>query len=56
MEHRPDVDWEDTLRKIENEEKKDTNKPFEEMSVEELQEAILEKMRKNGCFLCFTVL
>ena len=24
------------------------NKPFEEMSVEELQEAILEKMRKNG--------
>jgi len=26
----------------------DTNKPYEEMSVEELQEAILEKMRKNG--------
>lgn len=24
------------------------NKPYEEMSVEELQEAILEKMRKNG--------
>ncbi len=26
----------------------DLNKPYEEMSVEELQEAILEKMRKNG--------
>ena len=26
----------------------DWNKPYEEMSVEELQEAILEKMRKNG--------
>ena len=24
------------------------NKPYEEMTVEELQEAILEKMRKNG--------
>ena len=24
------------------------NKPYEEMSVEELQEAILEKMRSNG--------
>ena len=24
------------------------NKPYEEMSIEELQEAILEKMRKNG--------
>ena len=26
----------------------DRNKPYEEMSIEELQEAILEKMRKNG--------
>ncbi len=26
----------------------DLNKPYEEMSVEELQEAILEKMRRNG--------
>lgn len=26
----------------------DLNKPYEEMTVEELQEAILEKMRKNG--------
>lgn len=26
----------------------DLNKPYEEMSIEELQEAILEKMRKNG--------
>ncbi|MBR2876911.1 MAG: alpha-amylase [Clostridia bacterium] len=26
----------------------DLNKPYEEMSVEELQEAVLEKMRKNG--------
>ena len=26
----------------------DLNKPFEEMTIEELQEAILEKMRKNG--------
>jgi len=26
----------------------DWNKPYENMSVEELQEAILEKMRKNG--------
>ncbi len=26
----------------------DLNKPYEDMSVEELQEAILEKMRKNG--------
>ena len=26
----------------------DPNKPYEEMSVEELQEAILEKMRRNG--------
>ena len=26
----------------------DLNKPFEEMSVEELQEAILQRMRKNG--------
>lgn len=26
----------------------DLNKPYEEMSVEELQEAILEKMKKNG--------
>lgn len=26
----------------------DWNKPYEEMSIEELQEAILEKMRKNG--------
>ncbi len=26
----------------------DLNKPYEEMSVEELQEAILQKMRKNG--------
>ena len=26
----------------------DWSKPYEEMSVEELQEAILEKMRKNG--------
>ncbi len=26
----------------------DINKPYEEMTVEELQEAILEKMRKNG--------
>ncbi len=26
----------------------DTNKPYEDMTVEELQEAILEKMRKNG--------
>lgn len=25
-----------------------TNKPYEEMSIEELQEAILERMRKNG--------
>lgn len=28
--------------------KVDWNKPYEDMSVEELQEAILEKMRKNG--------
>ena len=39
--------------KTEKEEKKeekaiDLNKPYEEMTVEELQEAILEKMRKNG--------
>ena len=26
----------------------DWSKPYEEMSVEELQEAILEKMRRNG--------
>ena len=26
----------------------DWNKPYEEMSIEELQEVILEKMRKNG--------
>jgi hypothetical protein len=26
----------------------DLNKPYEEMTIEELQEAILEKMRKNG--------
>ena len=26
----------------------DWSKPYEDMSVEELQEAILEKMRKNG--------
>ena len=26
----------------------DWNKPYEDMTVEELQEAILEKMRKNG--------
>ena len=26
----------------------DWNKPYEKMSIEELQEAILEKMRKNG--------
>lgn len=26
----------------------DWNKPYEDMSVEELQEAILEKMRRNG--------
>ena len=26
----------------------DWNKPYEEMTIEELQEAILEKMRKNG--------
>ena len=39
--------------KVEKEEKAeevtiDLNKPYEEMTVEELQEAILEKMRKNG--------
>ena len=26
----------------------DWNKPYEDMTIEELQEAILEKMRKNG--------
>lgn len=37
-------------KKEENTEKiiVDLNKPYEEMTVEELQEAILEKMRKNG--------
>lgn len=39
--------------KVQAEKKPDTivtvpNKPYEEMTVEELQEAILEKMRKNG--------
>lgn len=48
VENRPESDWENILRKLENKEKKDTNKLFEDMTVEELQEAILDKMRRNG--------
>ena len=42
-------DIEEEQKETKTEEKVfDLNKPYEEMTIEELQEAILEKMRKNG--------
>ncbi len=49
-EEKPVISEPEIETKKENKEKiiADLNKPYEEMTVEELQEAILEKMRKNG--------
>jgi len=49
----PEVFQEPTAKEMREEKKTKQavvvpNKPYEEMSVEELQEGILEKMRKNG--------
>ncbi|MBQ3023417.1 MAG: alpha-amylase [Clostridia bacterium] len=48
VENHPDANWESILEKLETNEEKSTGKTFEEMTVEELQEAILEKMKQNG--------
>ena len=47
----PKKEQEDVPKKVEEKVEAvvvDLNKPYEDMTVEELQEAILEKMRKNG--------
>ena len=42
------IETETTIEKKTENVTLDLNKPYEEMTIEELQEAILEKMRKNG--------